>query len=250
MNIYSLKTHPIQVGESLADILDAYIPPLEEQMVIAITSKIISLCQGRVIPKESVPDKYQLICNEADGYLENVTPNPYDIYLTITNHILIPSAGIDESNGNGFYILYPQDIQATAAFVWEYLRKRDNITHLGIVITDSHTTPLRRGVTGIGLGWCGFIPLHSYVGKPDIYGNPLRVTQINTLDALAAASVFAMGEGAEQTPLVLIKDAPHIEYLARLPRLEEEESLRIALKDDLYAPLLESVSWVWKDGKR
>jgi putative folate metabolism gamma-glutamate ligase len=246
MNIQPLKTHPVTVRESLTDIIDTYIPRLEEKTIIAITSKIVSLSQGRVVVKEDAPDKYQLVQDEADGFLENVASNPYDIYLTITNHILIPSAGIDESNGNGLYILYPKDIQTIAAHIWNHLRKRDNLRNVGVIITDSHTTPLRRGVTGIGLGWCGFTPLHSYIGKPDIYGTLLRVSQINTLDALAAASVFAMGEGNEQTPLVIIKDIPHVEFLSRPPTQEEEESIRIPLKDDLYAPLLESVSWVWK----
>ncbi len=245
MNITPLKTHPIGVGESLEAILDRYVPPLKEQTILAITSKIISLCQGRVIAKEEVPEKYQLIQKEADGFLEDLPPNPYDIYLTITNHILIPSAGIDESNGNGLYIMYPKDIQETATLIWSHLLNRDQLKTLGIIITDSHTTPLRRGVTGIALGWCGFNPLHTYVGKPDIFGKPLRVTQINNLDALAAGAVFTMGEGAEQTPLAIIHDAPRIEFQTRPPTPKEVESLRIPLNEDLYAPLLESVPWVW-----
>ncbi|OJW49126.1 MAG: F420-dependent oxidoreductase [Alphaproteobacteria bacterium 41-28] len=250
MHIKPLKTHLIQVGESLNDILNAYVPPLEEGSILAITSKIISLCQGRVVDKEDVGDKYALIEQEADAYLSENERNAYDIYLTITNGILIPSAGIDESNGNGVYILFPEDIQDTATLIWNTLRQRDKIDSLGIIITDSHTTPLRRGVTGISLGWCGFEPLYSYVGKPDIYGTNLRVTHINNLDALAASSVLLMGEGAEQTPLALITQAPRIKFLARPPSLEEINSVQIPLKEDLYAPLLEGVKWTWRQCSR
>jgi dihydrofolate synthase / folylpolyglutamate synthase len=244
LHVKALKTHPIKVGESLIDILNAYVPPLEEGSILAITSKIISLCQERIVLKESVDDKYTLIKQEADAYLSIAEKSIYDIYLTITNDILIPSAGIDESNGNGHYILFPKDIQKTATLIWNMLRQRDKVGTLGIIITDSHTTPLRRGVTGISLGWCGFEPLYSYIGKPDIYGNDLRVTQINNLDALAAAAVLMMGEGSEQTPLALITQAPRIQFLSRPPSIEEIRSVKIPLKEDLYAPLLEGVKWV------
>lgn len=245
MHIKSLKTHLIQVGESLFDILNAYVPPLEEGSILAITSKIISLCQGRIVRKEDVDNKYTLIKQEADAYLSDNERNIYDIYLTITNDILIPSAGIDESNGDGFYILFPKDIQAIATSIWNTLRQRDRIDSLGIIVTDSHTTPLRRGVTGISLGWCGFEPLYSYIGKPDIYGRDLHITQINNLDALATSAVLLMGEGSEQTPLALITQAPRIQFLDRPPSLEETNNVRIPLKEDLYAPLLEGVKWTF-----
>lgn len=128
---------------------------------------------------------------------------------------------------------------------WRYLREKYHLRELGILITDSHTTPLRKGVAGIALGWCGFEPLYSYVGKPDIFNHPLRVTQINILDALAASAVFVMGEGAEQTPMALTEDAPKIRFLPHPPTLEEERRVRIPLEEDIYAPLLKKADWVW-----
>ncbi|MBI2707680.1 MAG: putative folate metabolism gamma-glutamate ligase [Proteobacteria bacterium] len=244
MQVEAIKTHRIELRDSLEEIFDLYIPSLEEQTIVAITSKIISICQGRVIEKSGC-SKEELIKQEADAILQNA-PNPYGICLTIKDNILIPSAGIDESNGSGIYILYPQEVQEVAQAIWTYLRTKHNIDHLGIIITDSHTTPMRRGVVGIALGWCGFEPLFSYVGKPDIYGQPLRVTQINLLDALATSVVLIMGEGNEQTPLAVIKNAPKISFLKRPPTLEEKESVIMSIEDDLYAPLLLTGSWVKK----
>ncbi|WP_225416175.1 hypothetical protein [Wolbachia endosymbiont of Brugia malayi] len=43
--------------------------------------------------------------------------NPYDLYLTIKDDILIPSAGIDESNGDEMYILYLKDVQKVAVLI-------------------------------------------------------------------------------------------------------------------------------------
>ncbi|HET8575183.1 MAG TPA: coenzyme F420-0:L-glutamate ligase [Candidatus Paceibacterota bacterium] len=78
---------------------------------------------------------------------------------------------------------------------------------MGILITDSRSIPLREGTIGRALGFSGFEPLKSYVGKKDLFGRKTRVTKSNLADALAAAAVMEMGEGDEQTPLAVIKDA-------------------------------------------
>ncbi len=241
MKISPIKTRKITLNESLEPILDQYIKTLKSGDIISITSKIVSVSQGRVVAKTSIP-KYDLITQEADSILQTDN-NPYDLYLTIKDNILISSAGIDESNGDGVYILYPENIQKVAHAAWQYLRAKHSIENLGIIITDSHTTPMRRGVTGITLGWCGFEPLYSYVNQPDIYGKPLRVTQINILDALATAAVFVMGEGGEQTPIAVISDAPKITFVNRSPTAEEEKRVVISMEEDLYAPLLLNAKW-------
>ncbi len=241
MKIKAIRSSIVKANEPLTTILDRYVEPLDENRVISITSKIIALSEGRVVNKEQTSIE-KLIEEEADLIAES-EENPYGVYLTIKNGILIPSAGIDQSNANGSYILYPSNIQKTAAEIWHYLRSRDSIKQLGIIITDSHTTPLRRGVVGIGLGWCGFEPLYSYLGKPDLYERPLRVTYVNLLDALATSAVLVMGEGNEQTPIAIIEDAPKLIFLDRPPTQEEEESLIISKEKDLYAPLFKNIEW-------
>lgn len=248
MKIRTLKTRPITYKDSLFQIIDTYIPPLQEKEILVITSKIISLCEGSVVAKNPDISKEELIRQSADAYLNiQSEPSSHGVQLTIKNNILIPSAGIDESNGNGMYILYPENIQESATTIWEHIRNRDKIKALGIIITDSHTTPMRRGVIGIGLGWCGFKPLYSYIGKPDCFDVPLRVTMVNVLDALAVASVFCMGEGNEQTPFSIIADAPKIEFQDNPPTIEEINELSIPMAEDLYAPLLNNGQWVKKN---
>jgi len=247
MYVKAVQTHRIEPGEILENIIDRYLPQISEKAILVITSKIISICQERLILKESI-SKVELIKQEADAIVQAAT-NPYDLYLTIKNNILIPSAGIDESNGDNVYILYPQNIQNTAIEIWNYLRKKHNLHHLGILITDSHTTPLRRGVTGIALGWCGFEPLYSYIGKPDLYGKPLCFTQINLLDAFATSAALVMGEGDEQTPIAIINDAPKVSFLNCPPTIEEENSLHISMEEDLYAPILTGVQWMKKQSR-
>lgn len=242
MEIQAIKTHRVALGESLLTLIDRYIPTLPEGAVLAITSKVVSVCQGRVVNKDTI-SKEALIMQEADAVAQGAE-SPYSIVLTLKEGILLPSAGIDESNADNTYILYPTAIQETAAELWHHLRKKHQVEHLGILITDSHTTPTRRGVTGIALGWCGFAPLNSYIGTPDLYGRLLRVSQTNVLDALAVAAVFAMGEGSEQTPLALLQDLPQVAFTEQPPTPEEVQGLRIPMHEDLYAPLLMGVKWV------
>lgn len=243
MKVISFKTHKILPGEILADIILKYIPEMPEESILVITSKILSICQNRVLSKEEVPDKFKLIQQEADAYLEGDYAEKYGICLTIKNGILIPTAGIDESNSNGQYVLYPIHIQKEATLLWEKLKNAYQRKKIGILITDSHTTPLRRGVTGIALGWCGFQGLYNYIGKPDIFGNLLRVTQLNILDSLATAAVFMMGEGNEQTPLALITEIEKPIFQDRPPSEDEVQSIAISMEEDLYAPLIHSAAW-------
>jgi putative folate metabolism gamma-glutamate ligase len=248
MHIKTYKTHRIIAKENLAHIIDAYIPKLNERSIFVVTSKIVSLSEGSVVDKTKVSSKEALIRETADAYLDykNEQVLSHSIQLTIKNNILIPSAGIDESNGNGVYILYPENVQHSATYIWEHLRKRDHLNELGVLITDSHTTPLRRGVTGIGLGWCGFKPLYNYIGKPDCFGSPLRFTMTNNLDALAAAAVFCMGEGNEQTPFAVVEEAPKIEFQSSAPTDADIEQITISIDEDLYAPLLKNIHWISK----
>lgn len=253
MDIKTYKTHKITTKDSLCALINSYVPTLQERSIFVVTSKIVSLCEGSIIEKKEVVSKEALIQQSADAYLEskNQGLNPYCIQLTIKNNILIPSAGIDESNGNGVYILYPKNVQQSATYIWEHLRSRDGLQELGVLITDSHTTPMRRGVIGIGLGWCGFKPLYNYIGKTDCFDLPLRVTMRNNIDGLAAAAVFCMGEGNEQTPFAVATNAPNIEFQLNPPTSAEVEEVSIAMDKDLYAPLLSHAAWIFKnrDGK-
>jgi len=240
MDVKSYSTHVITPGENILDILDRYIPSLEERSVLAITSKIISVCEQRTVPKEAAA-KADLIRQEADAFLESELSHP--LPLTLKNGFLIPASGIDESNSDWGYILYPEKVQATTIRIWEHLRAKHQIQELGIIITDSAITPLRRGVTGVAIGWCGFVPFYTYIGKNDLFGRPLAVTLSNVLDALATAAVFMMGEGAEQTPIAVIKNAPKITFLDRPPSKEEIQFLTIPMEEDLYGPFLKAADW-------
>ena len=45
---------------------------------------------------------------------------------------------------------------------------RFSLKNVGVIITDSRTTPLRWGVTGFSIAYSGFEPLKNYIGTKDI----------------------------------------------------------------------------------
>lgn len=247
MTVRTIKTEKITAkSQSLLHVLDHYVTDFKDQSILAITSKIVALCEDRVV-KIGEREKPDLIAEEADYYLPP-EESQYNITLTIKNNLLVPTAGIDESNADGYYVLWPADSQKTANNVRQYLVERFGLHHVGVIITDSKTGPLRYGTTGIAIAHSGFEGLKSYIGKPDIFGKPMRITKANIMDGLAVASVLVMGEGKERTPLAIIEDVPFVAFQARDPTKKELEALTISLEDDLYAPLLKRAPW--RKGKR
>lgn len=243
MIVRAFRTPKIIVGANLFQVLDTCLPKLTEKSVVVVTSKIVSIYQGRVVKNDGSIDKHDLIRRESQLYMEEENVKKWGIVLTVKNDTLIASSGIDESNGNGYFILWPKDVEKTTSDIWKYLRVNHHLKHVGVIITDSHTTPLRWGVTGIGIGWCGFEPLNSYIDTPDIFGRNLHVTKAGVLDGLAAAAVTVMGEGNEQTPLSVITDVPFVRFTDRPPTRTEIKALHISMKEDIFSPLVNSPLW-------
>lgn len=201
--------------DSLEDLVEAIAENLTEKSIVVVTSKVIAICEGRCIPLEEYnSDKKELAKKEADLYLEQqITPNASWMH-TIKDGVLIGSAGIDKSNGNGFFILWPKDPKASVKKLYELLKIRTKIRDFGIVITDSHTLPFRRGLMGFSIAYFGFKPLIDDRGKEDLFGYEMHLAQRNVPDTLAASAVFLMGESGEQTPVAIISDLPEqVEFI-------------------------------------
>ena len=243
MIITPYKTKAVIVGDSLFPILDDCLPTLSDGDIVVVTSKIVSICEGAVVKNDGSINKHDLIKQEADSYLDIPLSQTYDLTITIKEGKLVANSGIDESNGNGFFILWPRKPHRSAAALWEYLRKKYHLTKLGVIITDSHNIQLQWGTRGRAIAWCGIEPLKNYIGSPDIFGKKLRMTKASIIDGLSAAAVTVMGEGNEQTPLAIIKDVPFVKFQDYSPTKEEIEALTITPSDDIYAPLLTAVEW-------
>jgi len=248
MIVTPFKTHKITSGENIFEILDRYLPEIRENSVIAIASKIISISQGNIITEEV--SKEDLIKEQADlFYIDPIFSNFPLVIPTITNNILVANAGIDESNVEKGFLLWPKNITEITNHIWMHLRKQHNLKNVGVLITDSRLTPLAYGITGVGIAWCGFEPLQDYRGTPDIFGKELKMSYKSVLNGLAASAVVVTGEGNEQTPLAVISEVPFVTFQNRPPTKEELDSIWIAKEDDIYGKMLNSVKWEKGGGK-
>jgi F420-0:gamma-glutamyl ligase len=77
-----------------------------------------------------------------------------------------------------------------------------------VIVVDSGLIPLRIGTVGLALAVAGFNPIREWRGRKDLYGRTILITRHAVADDLASAAHLLMGEAAEKTPVVLIKDAP------------------------------------------
>lgn len=212
---------------------------IKEGDVVAISSKVVSIAEGRCVPIVEI-DKEELIKQEADWYLKAPESSRYRRHFTIAKGAMVGSAGIDESNGSDHYILYPQDPFKSARQLRTWIQKTYDVKEVAAVITDSTSSMLRRGAMGFALAWDGIDPLRDYRGTKDLFDRTIVIEMANIVDALAASAVLAMGEGNEQTPIAVIRDVPSISFQNRA---SAKDQLVVAPEDDVFAPLFWNGKW-------
>jgi putative folate metabolism gamma-glutamate ligase len=246
MNVISIKTHKITTEDNIFNVIDKYVDRLEENSILVVTSKIVALCEGNVV--DSNANKDTLVKREADMYLPKET-NTYQLYVSIKNNVLAVNAGIDESNSSNGYVLWPKVPQKSANIIRQHLKEKFKFKNVGVIITDSKTTPLRSGITGIGIAHSGFKAINDQIGQPDIFGKELKMTKVNIMDGISAAACVVMGESSEQTPLAIVTDIPFVKFCDHNPTSEELDLLDILPETDVYGQILNSVDWKKSDKK-
>lgn len=209
------KDGPFDLYVDLVSALGA--SKLEEGDIIVISSKYIANSQNRVIDLgETVPsvgampvaEKYkmdpkfaEIILRESDKIFGGIS----GFVLTSSDEILAPNAGIDKSNvKKGSVILYPDE----PYLISEQFRRKVFLgfgIHVGIIVVDSRLMPARAGTTGVTIACAGFEPIQDMRGQKDLDGNPLKVTLKATADNLATIANHKMGEGAESTPIAIVR---------------------------------------------
>jgi F420-0:gamma-glutamyl ligase len=232
LSVRPIQTRTFAKGENLAEFVATSVPRelVTDKMLVAVTSKIVSLSENRTVPVDGI-DKDELIRREAD---ELIGEGAYGVLLTRKEGQLIASAGIDESNSaDGAFILYPKDPYMSAYALWRELRAAWNLKNLGLILTDSKTSMLRQGVTGMCLAHWGFRGHKNIIGQPDLFGRKMKTTKINQADSLAAAAVLTMGEASESRPIAVIR-YEDVEFTEEVSRWE----VRMPHDEDLYWPFL------------
>lgn len=244
MVIKAIKTRKfLPPKDDLWELLSV-VKSLKENSVVAVTSKVVSIGEGRSIPIKDFSDKDKLVIREADKYLPRKFIPEELVMYTLKNNMLVASAGIDESNGNGYYILWPKDPNESAEKIWQFLRNKFKLKKLGVIITDSRLVPLRQGVVGYSIGYFGFKPIKDYRGKLDLFGREFKMETSNIPDSLASAAVLEMGEGKESQPIVIISDISDIQFIDKKYIANKDDSFEIDEEKDVFYLFLSSVKWV------
>ncbi len=224
MRLYAVRTSIIKTGENLVEVILESLKrqnlQLEDGDILALASKIIAIAEGRVAKLSDIkpseeskelakkfslqPEFAELILKEADKIYGGVER----AVLTLKNGVLTANAGIDNKNASvGFVVLWPKNAEKWAKRIREEII-RETGRHTAILIVDSGLIPLRLGTNGLALAVAGFKPVIDFRGEKDIFGKTLIITRHAVADDLASAAHLLMGEVAERTPVVLIKDAP------------------------------------------
>jgi len=192
---------------------------MENGDVLVISSKFISISQGRILKidnskvckkvrqiskKFNSNEKFmEIVFRESDKILGGVS----GFVMSTTDGILAPNAGIDKSNSKGTeIILYPVEPYRFAEELKRKIFLEFNL-HVGIIIVDSRLMPARIGTTGVAIACAGLEPTKDLRGENDLDGNPLKVTFQATADNLASVANYKMGEGDDLKPIAIIRNS-------------------------------------------
>jgi coenzyme F420-0:L-glutamate ligase / coenzyme F420-1:gamma-L-glutamate ligase len=195
----------VRPGDEIAEILAIAlepIPPLDGD-VLAVTHKIVSKAEGRVVTVEGDEDEFKRALVEAEA--ASIVRRRGNLVIAETKHgFICANAGVDRSNAEpGTMILLPEDPDRSAHRLRVRLERRFGID-LPVVISDTFGRPWRSGLTDIAIGVSGLDALVDLRGTRDWAGRELEVTEIAVADELASAADLVMGK-ADGIPAALIR---------------------------------------------
>ena len=220
MGIRGIKM--IEEGDDLVDlILEAarrQSTPIRNGDVVVITSKAVSKSEGRIFKLQEVkpstladiiaedteksPPHVQVILGEARRIIRLVG---HHLITETKNGLIVANSGVDLSNVDGgqSVVVLPKDPDASARRIRSGFRRRG--LNVGVIITDTHGRPFRRGDINIAIGAAGIVAISDLRGRMDLHGYRLKVKQIAIADELAGASELATGSADEAIPAVIVR---------------------------------------------
>ncbi len=183
-------------GDDLAAAVAQSAPWLRDGDVVVVTSKVVSKCEGRLVPAPTDAESRDTLRRKLiEGEAVRVLARKGRTLITENRLGLVQAAaGVDGSNVDAAELaLLPLDPDASAAALRAALRERLGVT-VAIVITDTMGRAWRNGQTDVAVGSAGLPVLHGYAGAVDPHGNELVVTEIAVADEVAAAADLVKGK--------------------------------------------------------
>jgi coenzyme F420-0:L-glutamate ligase/coenzyme F420-1:gamma-L-glutamate ligase len=236
----------ISNGDDIADLIIKSVEEknesLQENDIVVITHKIISKAEGkttdltRIVPSEeskkisSQMGKDSRLVELIISQSNEIVKIERDIIITETKHgFVCANAGIDTSNVgklSNHVILLPDDPDESARKIRNDLISRTNV-NVSVVISDTFGRPFRKGQVNIAIGVAGIDPIKSYIGKTDMYGNILRVTEIAVADEITSAAELVMGKSS-RVPATIVRGYNFTSYDSSISKITRSK------KDDLF----------------
>ena len=246
IEFYGIKTPLISsadkdIVEIILEALKSNKIVLQDEDIVIIASKIISIIEGCQIPLSNIthvrqeakttadlagldPRFVEVVFQEADEVLGAVP----GAVLALRDNILQANAGVDQSNSGGenYLIVLPRNPIKTAERVRKAL-VRNTTKKIGVIIADSKTHPLRRGTSGFALAVSGFRPLIDDIGTFDLYGRPMHITTRAIADNLVCGAEILMGETNQRVPIVIARGCEEISFEVPEEVEEYNEQMKI-----------------------
>lgn len=240
MRLIPLQTGLLHRGDDLTAALRAAGEILPGDVVV-ISSKAVATCEDafvdltRIVISDAAleeaektgrtPAFCQAVLDETarmDGRVVGRCPGAMLCFVHPGgSNIVTANAGMDQSNvPDGFAVGWPRDSAASA-------KRLSGELGCAVIVVDSRCTPQRAGITAFALACAGIDPIRDERGKPDLYGTPLRITQDAIADDLSAAANLLMGNAAQATPGVIVRDHgfPKSDFAGWVPTFPPEEDL-------------------------
>jgi coenzyme F420-0:L-glutamate ligase / coenzyme F420-1:gamma-L-glutamate ligase len=196
-------------GDDLSAAVAAAAPWLRDGDVVVVTSKVVSKCEGRLVPApEEAEARDRLRRKLVDAEAVRVLARMGRTLITENRLGVVQAAsGVDGSNvGAAELALLPVDPDASAAALRTGLHERLGVA-VAAVVTDTMGRAWRNGQTDAAVGAAGLTVLHSYAGAVDQHGNDLIVTEIAVADEIAAAADLVKGK-LTAIPVAVVRGLP------------------------------------------
>ena len=178
------EVHP---GDDLVDLLLPLIE-LEDGDVVAVTSKVVSKAEGRLVRGTSRSAAI------ADETVRVVARRGETAIVRTRIGLTMAAAGVDNSNVEaGTLALLPLDPDSSARGIREAVAARTG-RNIAVVVTDTAGRAWREGQTDIAIGAAGLVVLDAHAGRVDAHGNELAVTAPAVADEIAGMAELAQGK--------------------------------------------------------
>ena len=191
--------------------------------LLVVAQKVVSKAEGRHVDLTQITPSAEAV--EVAGRAEK-DPRLVEVILSEAKQVLrirpgviivehrlgfvCANAGVDHSNveGEDVVLMLPEDPERSATRLRDELEQASG-ARLGVLIIDSLGRAWRMGTEGVAIGLSGLPALMDLRGWPDLFGDPLLVTQVGVADEVAAAASLLMGQAAEGRPVVHLRGMPY-----------------------------------------